>query len=254
MLNRHLRWFGQHRLDAITVQEVDRYTTAKTRERAAIERQRAEAAARGERFSERPLSNGTINATVRMLAAILEPAVEYGLLETNPASGRRRRLKATRPARPWVEPEQLMSLLDAVEGTGGLLLTILAGGGLRIGEALALRWQHADLGTGTLHVVDAKTPKGIREVHLSPALREALTLARADREMDPAGFVVATSTGTKHNPSNPPPRRARPGGHGGERAARGARDRPDRAPDVPLATQDVREPPLRLRRRRPLRG
>src|SRR5262245_45830303 len=31
-----------------------------------------------------------------------------------------------------------------------------------IGEALALRWQHVDLGTGTLHVVDAKTPKGIR--------------------------------------------------------------------------------------------
>ena len=58
-----------------------------------------------------------------------------------------------------------MMLLDATSGTGGGLLGILAGGGLRIGEALALRWQHVDLGTRTLHVVDAKTPKGVREVH-----------------------------------------------------------------------------------------
>jgi integrase len=37
---------------------------------------------------------------------------------------------------------------------------LLAGGGLRVGEALGLRWQQADLGTCILHVVDAKTPKG----------------------------------------------------------------------------------------------
>jgi hypothetical protein len=73
---------------------------------------------------------------------------------------------------------------------------------LRIGEALALRWQHVDLGTGTLYVVDAKTAKGVREVHLSPALREALTIARADRDPEPSAYVIATSTGRKHNPSN----------------------------------------------------
>jgi integrase len=86
----------------------------------------------------------------------------------NAASGRRRRLKAATPARPWVELEQLGALLDAASGAGRVLLGLLAVGGLRIGEALALRWAHVDLGTGSLHVVDAKRAKGVREVHLSP--------------------------------------------------------------------------------------
>ncbi len=84
-----------------------------------------------------------------------------------------------------------------------MLLAILAGAGLRIGEALALTWQHVDLGTGSLYVVDAKTPKGVREVHLSPALRERLTLWKADSNHSArTDYVIATSTGRKHNPSN----------------------------------------------------
>jgi integrase len=93
-------------------------------------------------------------------------------------------------------------ILDAPAGTGRLLLSILAGGGLRIGEALALKWQAVDLGTGTLHVRDAKTAKGVREVHLTPALREELALARADKHPEPSAYVIATSTGRQHNPSN----------------------------------------------------
>jgi integrase len=82
-------------------------------------------------------------------------------------------------------------------------LAILAGAGLRIGEALALRWRDVDLGTGTIYVRDAKTAKGVREVHLSPALREELTLWRADTKHAGTGdYVVATSTGRRHNPSN----------------------------------------------------
>jgi integrase len=164
---------------------------------------RNKARERGERFAERGLSNGSINHTLRHLAQILETGVEYGLLDSNPAAGKRRRLKAGRPSRPWVEPEQLIALLDAGSGVGRVLLALLSGAGLRIGEALALRWQHVDLGTGTLHIVDAKTPKGIREVHLSPALREELAIWRADaKHTRPADYVIHTSTGHNHNPSN----------------------------------------------------
>ena len=70
-------------------------------------------------------------------------------------------------------------------------------------EALALRWQHVDLGTGALHVVDAKTPKGVREVHLTAALRGELTVwAALTRYAKASDHVVTTSTGQKHNPSN----------------------------------------------------
>lgn len=202
LVNHLLPFFAEHRLSDITPREVKRYTQAKLAERTAIEDAKADAARKGEPFSERSLSNGSINHTLRHLAQILESAVDDELLASNPATGSRRRLKASKPARPWVEPEQLIALLEGATGTGRLLLAILAGAGLRIGEALALRWQHVDLGTGTLHIVDSKTDKGVREVHLTPALREDLALARAECDAKPTDYVIATSTGHKHNPSN----------------------------------------------------
>jgi integrase len=197
-----LPFFAGHRLSEITPREVKRYSDAKLAERATIEKARERAAERGERFTDRALSNSSINHTLRHLAQILEDAVDDELLASNPASGKRRRLKVAKPARPWVEPEQLPALLDAASGTGRLLLELLAGSGLRIGEALSLQFANADTGVGSLYVVDAKTEKGVREVHLTPALREALALARADRNAGPDDHVIATSTGRKHNPSN----------------------------------------------------
>jgi integrase len=195
-------YFNRYRMDEIDVQAVDGYLTAKARERIAIEERRAAAKAKGERFTDRPLSNSSINSTARTLAALCEDAVDYGWIAANPATGRKRRLKAETPARPWVEPEQLPSLLDASSGTGRLLLVLLAGCGLRIGEALALKWSSVDLGTGSLHVLDAKTEKGVREVHLSAAVRDELAVAKADGHPTPGAYVIATSTGRKHNPSN----------------------------------------------------
>jgi len=71
--------FARLKLGEITIQEVDRYRSAKAREGS--------------------LSPPTINKTLTRLASILEDAVEYGLIEKNPAKGRRRRLKVD-PARP----------------------------------------------------------------------------------------------------------------------------------------------------------
>jgi integrase len=139
LVNHLLPFFAKHRLSEITPREIKRYTQAKLVERAAIEEAKAEAARKGERFRGRSLSNGSINHTLRHLAQILESAVDDELLASNPATGSRRRLKASKPARPWVEPEQLMALLDSTTGTGRLLLAILTGAGLRIGEALSLR-------------------------------------------------------------------------------------------------------------------
>jgi integrase len=200
--------FARYRLSEITPQIVDGYKVAKVGERQRLEEElvRWEATdprKRGTRPA-RGLSNASINHTLRHLSQILETAVEYELVPSNAASGRRRRLKAEKPSRPWVEPEQLVAFLEsAPNDVGRILLAVLAGGGLRIGEALGMRWRDVDLGTGTLHVRDSKTEKGVREVHLTPALRESLTLWKADTaHPDAAAFVVCTSTGAKHNPSN----------------------------------------------------
>jgi len=204
---RHLEWFGHHPLSAITAEEIDRYKLAKVAERRELEERLAtweatEPEKRGPR-PQRGLSNSSINHTLRHLSQILEVAVEYGRLDSNPASGRRRRLKVTKPARPWVEPEQLPALLDATTGVGRVLVSLLAGCGLRIGEALALKWGDVDLGTSTLFVRQAKTRAGVREVHLPHAVREELAFWRRDTgHAAPIDYVVATSTGGRHHPSN----------------------------------------------------
>jgi integrase len=195
-----LPFFAGHRLSQITKQEVDRYKAAKVRERQAFDEERAQAKKRGESLPIRGLSANTINKTLTRLAQILEAAVDYDLLAANPAHGRRRRLKGTRPARPWVEPEQLPTLLECAApllgGRGKALLAVLAGAGLRIGEATALRRRDVNLAKGTLRVVDAKTAAGVRTVDLTPAVREELALwLDKSRFKQPTDLVFPTLKG-----------------------------------------------------------
>jgi integrase len=118
------------------------------------------------------------------------------------------RARPVRPRPNGVEPEQLPTLLEAakVNGkaeVGRVLLGVLAGAGLRIGEALALRWRHVDLPTGTLHIVGSKTAAGVRSIDLTATLREELVLWKAaTKHGEPDDYVLSTSSGRTQNPSN----------------------------------------------------
>lgn len=208
---------ADRRLSAITVEQVDRFRQFKVRERDDLEAARAAEAKKpeGERQRlPRPMSNGSINKTIRLLATILEQAVEYGLIDRNPAQGRKRLLRERRPDRSFLEPAQTVALLDAAatldararEGDVGRrrpLLAVLALGGLRIGEALNLRWRDVSLASQRLTVVASKTDAGRRTVALSPLLLEALTEYRARAAcVDPDDYVFATSTGRRDGESN----------------------------------------------------
>ena len=82
-----------HRLPQITISEVDRYRTHKTKG---------------------TLSAASINKTITRLAQVLEVAVEYGLIERNPAKASDLRFKTSRPAPVWLDSaEQVEALLDA---------------------------------------------------------------------------------------------------------------------------------------------
>ncbi|HWV84963.1 MAG TPA: tyrosine-type recombinase/integrase [Capillimicrobium sp.] len=156
-------------LDAITAEHVDRY--------------------RQHKVKEGRLGAASINKTITRLAQILDDAVEYGHLDRNPARGRRRKLREPRPSRPWLEPDQVVALLDAAGeldrgDARGLpvrrpLLATLALAGLRIGELAALRWRDVDLAAGRLRVGQAKTDAGVRTVDLQPELRDELAAWRA---------------------------------------------------------------------------
>ena len=113
--------FASHRLSQITVAEVDRYRAWKVRERELPN-------------VERPLSNNSINKTIKRLAQVLDVAVEYGHLAANPASGRRRRLKADPPRRARLEAEQVAQLLEVAGEHRALLATAIMAGGLRVSQ------------------------------------------------------------------------------------------------------------------------
>ena len=192
-----LPFFAGHRLSEITIAEVDRYRAAKVRER---------------EVGGRRLSNEMINKTLTRLAQILEVAVEYGHLDRNPAAGKRRRLKVSRPQRSYLDrAEQIAALLAGAEdldrdGRGGNwrrpLLATLVFAGLRIGELCALRWRDVDLAGGRMRVGQSKTDAGVRDVELLPALRDELLALRVVAPDDPDAFVFGTSTGGCQNPSN----------------------------------------------------
>ncbi len=89
-----LPFFAGHRLSKITIAEVDRYKAAKVREGV--------------------LSPTSINKTIARLAQILDVADEYRMIERNPAKGKRRRVKASRPAPVWLDrAAHIAALLDA---------------------------------------------------------------------------------------------------------------------------------------------
>ncbi len=180
-----LPFFAKHRLDQITVQEVDRYRQHKVRE--------GRIAAR------------TINKTLTRLAQILEVAVEYDLIARNPATGQRRRLKVARSRPVHLDcASQIVALLDAAteldaretartDGRRAVVAT-LAFAGLRAGELADLRWRDLDLAAGRIYVGRSKTDAGMRDVDLVPILRDELLqhrLAAGSAEPDDRVFTTA---------------------------------------------------------------
>jgi hypothetical protein len=95
---------ADRRVSTFDVEVIDSYRIAKVREReriiAAAEQSDPIRVAQGRRV--RPLGNESINKTIGLLGMILYLAVEHGLLAANPARGRRRRMKAARPRRPFL--------------------------------------------------------------------------------------------------------------------------------------------------------
>ena len=83
-LSRHLLpAFATFRLSQIDAAAIDRYKAAKLR--------------------EGRLGPTSINKTITRLAQILEVACEYGLVDKNPAKGRHRKVKASKPAPVWLD-------------------------------------------------------------------------------------------------------------------------------------------------------
>jgi integrase len=201
-----LPFFAEFRPSQINAALIEKFKTSKLAERerrlAAIERWRGEDPAKRGRMPARPLSNSSVNKCLKVLAQVLDDAVEFGHVETNVARGKRRRLKAGKPKRTWLELVEVQAVLAAAGKHRALIATMILAG-LRVGELAALRWRCVDLAAGKLRIADAKTDAGERVVDVSPWLLDELKLHRADsRFTGPDELVFPTGRGTIRNRSN----------------------------------------------------
>src|SRR4051794_22049686 len=186
-----LRAFGALPLSAITAREIDRFKHAKLQE---------------------GMSARSVNKAIGRLAQILAVAEEYELIDRNPARGRNRRVKAPKSRGTFVDSADAIAAL--LDGAGALdrerraapyrraLLATLVFAGLRIDEALSLRWREVNLPTRRLRVARSKTDAGHRVVDLLPALVDELVSMRARSGGDPDALVFGTSTGAKQSATN----------------------------------------------------
>jgi integrase len=100
------------------------------------------------------LSASSCRQAYHLLSAIMRTAVEDGRIATSPCSGiKLPRLPQVEMA--YLSPEQLRSLLAAIDPDYRLLIEVLAIAGLRFGEAAALRRSRCDLQRSRLLIAES---------------------------------------------------------------------------------------------------
>ena len=169
----------------------------------------------------KPLSRNSVRLALAPVKAMLADAHEEGFLRGNPASGLRivtgSRVKAPRKAElardeKALTEEQLRALLGKLPEKWRLLFGFMAHTGLRVGEAIGLRWKHVDLSGRRVLVRerfyrgDWNEPKsefGVRDVPITEAMAEALG-ARWRNERPESGevLVFGSANGTPLNVAN----------------------------------------------------
>ncbi|MGH2946534.1 MAG: tyrosine-type recombinase/integrase [Solirubrobacteraceae bacterium] len=215
-LSHLLPYFATWPVGAIDIEAVDAYRRHKVEQadlrRRAIERRKPLRDDHGRVL--RPLAPNSINKTIEVLQWILAMAVEYGHLATNPAAGRRRRLKLP-PRRPvhLDTAEQIIGLLDTAaemdrapywrtNDRRAIIATLILAGP-RAHELCHMLWRDVDLANSRIHIGRSKTQAGLREIRLLPILRDELAAhkARAYRT-GPDDLVFPTGTGGLRDKDN----------------------------------------------------
>jgi integrase len=170
------------------------------------------------------LSASTLRNLYAILSAVFKDAIRERKMSENPL------LEVARPKRTKTEARYLTALevrsilYNAQNLRYRTALQLIAGTGLRRGEALALRWQDVDLDSRLLHVratlartnmglnvTPPKTESALRQIALADSLVEVLKFHRITQDQEKAsggnkyidkGFLFATETGEPVDPRN----------------------------------------------------
>lgn len=160
----------------------------------------------------RGLEAASVRGVLAPVKALLADAFAAGDIRANPASGWRTRhtlrsQDVTSDAVKALTETQLEVVLREIPEEWRLFYTLLAQTGLRISEAIELRWKDIDFGSRRVQiarrfyegrVAPPKTKYGRRTIKLSQDVARALWPLQGD----PDGLVFTTTTGQRVDQSN----------------------------------------------------
>lgn len=194
VLDRHaVPFFGRMRLSEIEPRDVKRYAV---------------------QLGSLGLAPNTVRLSIAPVRALLATAVDEGLIRSNPCTGlriaQRTALEAEGEQRAKALTEaELRALLAEVPEQWRLLVEFLAHSGLRIGEALALRWGDVDLGRRRVHVrrrlyrggyAPPKSRYGVRTFPLAAGMARSLWAEKGTAPDE--ALVFPSTTGGPLNAAN----------------------------------------------------
>jgi integrase len=175
----------------------------------------AELKAYGKHLADRGHSRSTVKRGLAPVKALLATAHEDGLIRFNPAAG----LRNLAPAKQEQEaaervkaftPEELAAVLEKIPAAWLPFFSFLAETGLRIGEAIEVRWCDVDRGKLTLNVArqyhrgDVVLPKGrkTRRIPISKRLDAMLWELRKQTKATDAELVFTAERGSRLDQKN----------------------------------------------------
>ena len=157
-----------------------------------------------------PLECPNSSAAV-LLQKMLNLAVALELLNANPIQ-RVPKPRTARAEKPSLSPAQVKSIADNMPERLKALVVLLYLTGLRIGEALALKWSDVDFEHSKLYIRRSvwhgkeQTPKSrgsIRAKHLLDGLQRVLQRHQElSVRTDPEGYVFANGGGRSYDPDD----------------------------------------------------
>jgi len=137
-----------------------------------VERYKAERKVELSKNSGKTISPATTNRSIALLKTLFSKAVEWGRIETNPAS-RVKKLKEAPGRERILTKDEAGRLIAAASPDIQAVLIVALGTGMRRGEILALKWTDLDFVRGVITITSSKSGKG-RKVPMSGAVAEAL--------------------------------------------------------------------------------
>src|SRR5712691_3214871 len=154
--------FGQRRLCDITKLDIQQFVADKFRQGLAWQ---------------------TVRNTWIVLSSVLDAAVDYSYLNSNPARGVKFPLQGLRKEPRILNSEALAKLLVQLREPYRSMVVLAALTGLRVGELLALRWKAVNLTAGTIRISESvfhgqvqlpKSERSIRTIPIGPQTRVLL--------------------------------------------------------------------------------